>query len=488
MITQQLLDYINQQIKFGKTREQITIELAKNGWREEDIEHAFSSLNSGVPVAPQASIAGPLPSIGSLFSESFQLLKQRFMVMFLSYLIPGSALVVAILIAGAITFGAFQANTTAGVIIGIIFGIAAFVSYFYLIFLTTASQFVALRDASEKTGTIENLKRSRLVMWSMFVVGLIQGLISLGGIVLLVIPGIILMVYYGFGTVVMVAEGKKGRAALAQSKAYVKGRAWKVFGRGLLIFLLYFVPYIILQIIGTVNKDTPAVLITVLVLSFLIQIFFTFYTLCFQYTLYTHLKNTSGPTNHEQYLGGVTGWTIWGSVGGVIIIIGLLTSVTLLSLNSARAKSRDSKRIADVRMISSALELYFDDYNYYPIKLSELAPQYITTMPEAPTPNDGKCTSQENTYTYSSFTEDSYVLNFCLGGQTSGYKAGINSLTKERIKEGYVKQEYPDTATEPVNTGKVCPDVANAFLATDNLCYCDSGYKISSDFTSCIKQ
>jgi prepilin-type N-terminal cleavage/methylation domain-containing protein len=44
----------------------------------------------------------------------------------------------------------------------------------------------------------------------------------------------------------------------------------------------------------------------------------------------------------------------------VIAIIGLLASVVLLALNSARAKSRDAKRVADVRQFSSAMELYFN--------------------------------------------------------------------------------------------------------------------------------
>jgi prepilin-type N-terminal cleavage/methylation domain-containing protein len=50
----------------------------------------------------------------------------------------------------------------------------------------------------------------------------------------------------------------------------------------------------------------------------------------------------------------------------VIAIIGLLSSVVLASLNSARAKSRDAKRISDLAQIRIALELYFDDKGYYP--------------------------------------------------------------------------------------------------------------------------
>jgi type II secretion system protein G len=47
----------------------------------------------------------------------------------------------------------------------------------------------------------------------------------------------------------------------------------------------------------------------------------------------------------------------------VIAIIGLLSSVVMASLNSARAKARDARRISDLRQIRTALELYYDDHN-----------------------------------------------------------------------------------------------------------------------------
>lgn len=50
----------------------------------------------------------------------------------------------------------------------------------------------------------------------------------------------------------------------------------------------------------------------------------------------------------------------------VISVIGLLASVILISLNSARAKARDARRIADLRQAASALELYFDTNSQYP--------------------------------------------------------------------------------------------------------------------------
>jgi prepilin-type N-terminal cleavage/methylation domain-containing protein len=50
----------------------------------------------------------------------------------------------------------------------------------------------------------------------------------------------------------------------------------------------------------------------------------------------------------------------------VIAIIGVLSSVVLASLNTARQKSRDAKRISDLKQLQLALELYFDAHRAYP--------------------------------------------------------------------------------------------------------------------------
>jgi prepilin-type N-terminal cleavage/methylation domain-containing protein len=50
----------------------------------------------------------------------------------------------------------------------------------------------------------------------------------------------------------------------------------------------------------------------------------------------------------------------------VVAIISLLSSVVLASLNSARAKARDVKRLAELKQVQTALEFYFDDNGVYP--------------------------------------------------------------------------------------------------------------------------
>ncbi len=50
----------------------------------------------------------------------------------------------------------------------------------------------------------------------------------------------------------------------------------------------------------------------------------------------------------------------------VISIIGLLSTIAIVSMNSARSKSRDTKRIADIRQIITAMQLYYQDNGKYP--------------------------------------------------------------------------------------------------------------------------
>lgn len=50
----------------------------------------------------------------------------------------------------------------------------------------------------------------------------------------------------------------------------------------------------------------------------------------------------------------------------VIAIIGLLSSVVLASLNTARAKGRDARRLSDLQQVQFALELYRSDNGSYP--------------------------------------------------------------------------------------------------------------------------
>lgn len=50
----------------------------------------------------------------------------------------------------------------------------------------------------------------------------------------------------------------------------------------------------------------------------------------------------------------------------VIAIIGLLSTLAVVALGSAREKARDSKRLSDLKQVQTALELYYTDQGSYP--------------------------------------------------------------------------------------------------------------------------
>ena len=98
----------------------------------------------------------------------------------------------------------------------------------------------------------------------------------------------------------------------------------------------------------------------------------------------------------------------------VIAIIGLLATIVMVSLNSARKKARDTKRRGDLKQVSLALEMYYNDNNGYPSNggtwwgncasygshgtsgasgwVPNLATAYMSALPLDPnSPNAGAC-------------------------------------------------------------------------------------------------
>ncbi len=127
----------------------------------------------------------------------------------------------------------------------------------------------------------------------------------------------------------------------------------------------------------------------------------------------------------------------------VIAIIGILATVSVVALNNARAKSRDSKRVADIKNIQTALAMYYTDKGQYPLTLVTGQPlystsldgagnvvttTYISSVPSTPTPADGSnCNTTNNTLTYVTSSDlQSYTLSTCVASppQTAASSSG----------------------------------------------------------------
>ncbi|MDB5238559.1 MAG: gspG [Candidatus Kaiserbacteria bacterium] len=100
----------------------------------------------------------------------------------------------------------------------------------------------------------------------------------------------------------------------------------------------------------------------------------------------------------------------------VIAIIGILSSVVLASLNTARKKGRDARRIADIKQLQLALELYYDAQGQYPTTAATstlVGNGYIAAMPGDP--------SNQRAYSYAAYAATAATVGTC-----SGYHLGAD--------------------------------------------------------------
>lgn len=135
----------------------------------------------------------------------------------------------------------------------------------------------------------------------------------------------------------------------------------------------------------------------------------------------------------------------------VIAIIGLLATISIVALNGARQKGRDAKRVGDIRQLQTALELYFNDQNSYPVVTGTLVlgsanaaklcntgfvsaatactRTYMGIVPSNPTPGG-------DNYTYASTgasTTTLYTIGFSLEDSTGAYSAGTHTASQDGI-------------------------------------------------------
>jgi len=110
----------------------------------------------------------------------------------------------------------------------------------------------------------------------------------------------------------------------------------------------------------------------------------------------------------------------------VIAIIGILASIVLVSLGGARAKARDARRMSDIRQISLAMEMYYDDGQAYLTSTGTTVPTPIGTYLD-PVPQD----PQTGAYNwYSNGTDDQkYCAWAVLEG--TGFFAASHKGTKQ---------------------------------------------------------
>ncbi len=157
----------------------------------------------------------------------------------------------------------------------------------------------------------------------------------------------------------------------------------------------------------------------------------------------------------------------------VIAIIGLLATLAIVSLTTAQQKARDAKRVADIKQLQNAVELYFSENpGGYPTvdpdnttqvawtDFTALIDEYMTQIPVPPDP-----TTESYTYYWDNGSDDghdadAYYLsavledtgNSALNGSVDGDQAMSNSPAAGSISS--LADADPAEDVAPANTAK----------------------------------
>lgn len=178
-----------------------------------------------------------LRDIGRLFEDSWAIYKDRFATLFLLHLLSGAFMLAPVLLlallgaaAGIFDPQLLGPGAAAGAITGALMGSV-------LMFIPIAGLISALDDGG--MGIKDALRTGRDKIWSfLWLIGLAWLLIT-GGFLFFAAPGLIYAVWFLPAQFIVVLEGERGMKALMKSRQYVRGCWWGVFGRMLLIILLY---------------------------------------------------------------------------------------------------------------------------------------------------------------------------------------------------------------------------------------------------------
>lgn len=97
--------------------------------------------------------------------------------------------------------------------------------------LTSVAQLVVLKNDGQGLDFSLVVSQSFPYLWKYFIFLVLYSLIMVAGLILLVVPGIIFLIWFGLGYLAVVFDDCKPIEALKKSKELVNGYWWAIFGR-----------------------------------------------------------------------------------------------------------------------------------------------------------------------------------------------------------------------------------------------------------------
>jgi len=421
----ELIIAIRERLTLGHTEQAVKAELEQAGYDAQTIDEVYNFAKSDQPVTPvdippvtehdsgNSSVALTLPGVFALVSEGLAFVKQRLdLVLFLAVTMVFMAAVDIVI--------NLEITTTTTAEIGLL--IATLIGFgFYIIALTASLYVVSNTDKntiSISAATLWARQNALSLVW----LWILSTLVVMGGLILLIIPGFILMVYVALAQYVFVAEGKRGIDAIVRSRDLVAGYWWpfaiRLSGVSVIfILILMFIGMIGGLLLAAIGYTLDESLIGDSLFALFIQVFgavIAIASMKIGYRLYgiaaahrPHEANTP-PTSKKWYF-------FLAIMAGLIIPISVLLTVVLAGLNSARDVATQAVFMQELSATQLTAESYaasnVTGYSYRGF-CATIDEQTITGMIT-------ECIDEEDFWIMSVQTADEVELEYCLGSDSA---------------------------------------------------------------------
>lgn len=184
-----------------------------------------------------------LPGVADLIRQSWPLYRDRFKTLIAINLLPvvltailSYVLYIPVISAPPPPFGAEPVGPSIGRLL-MLFGLGVIVLIAAL--WAMIAQVLVLRDTPGALSASSALAMARKILLPYLWISVLSSMLIIAGIMFLIIPGVVFMIWFAFAGYVLIEENLTGWQAMKRSRAYVKGRFGSVLWRvGAIIFLL----------------------------------------------------------------------------------------------------------------------------------------------------------------------------------------------------------------------------------------------------------
>jgi len=176
-----------------------------------------------------------LPDIIELLKRTWEIYKKRYLILAGIMVIP---FIFRIILGSAVPGNLSLISSI------LLFSISSWAS---------AAIIFAIKEKDQKSGIQEAFSKSLKIIVPVIIVSILTYIIIFIGFILLVIPGIIFAVWYGFSIFVLIFEDLRGMAALSRSKQLASGYTLDIFIKflvgGLSALAVMLLPLILITIL-----------------------------------------------------------------------------------------------------------------------------------------------------------------------------------------------------------------------------------------------